>query len=317
MSFQKITAVATRAAFTFAALAAIGCTQRDAIQAPSQPDASASPPAPAPATVKPDVTAKPVVGSPWTLRLPNNVALEMLPVAAGSFTMGSPSSEPEREPYRAYSETQHRVRITRPYWLGKYEVTQAQWQAVMGRNPSYFKGAQRPVEKVSWSEAMEFCQKLTAQERAAGRLPAGYRYTLPTEAQWEYACRAGTTTPFSTGDNLTTAQANYNGNGPYNGNAKGKNRKTTTDVGSFVANAWGFHDMHGNVWEWCSDWDETSPAGGDDPLGAAPGSYRVNRGGSWFDRARRCRSAIRDRYEPLRRQSELGFRLALSSAGEK
>jgi formylglycine-generating enzyme required for sulfatase activity len=247
------------------------------------------------------------------LRLSNNVSLEMLPVAAGSFTMGSPSSEPGR----LYNEAQHRVRITRSYWLGKYEVTQAQWEAVTGSNPSYFKGASRPVERVTWNAAVEFCATLTEQERAAGRLPAGYRYTLPTEAQWEYACRAGTTTPFSTGDNLTTDQANYDGDYPYNGNAKGKNRETTTNVGRFPANAWGFHDMHGNVYEWCRDWYETSPAGGDNPLGAASGSRRVGRGGGWISDARRCRSARR--YGDLLglRNDLLGFRLALSSVDVK
>ncbi|MDR3229736.1 MAG: formylglycine-generating enzyme family protein [Puniceicoccales bacterium] len=259
----------------------------------------------------------PVAGSPWRLRLPNNVLLEMLPVAAGSFTMGSPRSEPEREPYEKGAEAQHRVNITKPYWLGKYEVTQAQWQAVTGRNPSHFKGASRPVENVSWHDAVEFCAKLTAQERAAGRLPAGYRYTLPTEAQWEYACRAGTTTPFSTGDNLTTKQANYDGKLPYNRNAKGEYRGTTMDVGSFPANAWGFHDMHGNVWEWCSDWYETSPAGGDDPLGAASGDDRVFRGGALSSFAQSCRSALRFLLLPSISNGDLGFRLALSSTGAK
>ncbi|MDR3228757.1 MAG: formylglycine-generating enzyme family protein [Puniceicoccales bacterium] len=258
----------------------------------------------------------PVAGSPWRLRLPNNVLLEMLPVAAGSFTMGSPRSEPEREPYRGDSETQHRVNITKPYWLGKYEVTQAQWQAVMNDNPSNFKGAQRPVENVSWHDAVEFCAKLTAQERAAGRLPAGYRYTLPTEAEWEYACRAGTTTPFSTGDNLSTAQANYDGNYPYNGNAKGEYRRATTNVGSFAANAWGFYDMHGNVWEWCRDWYKTLPAGGDDPLGVPSGSRRILRGGSWNIDARYCRSAFRIGGGPDDGDGD-GFRVALSSTGVK
>jgi formylglycine-generating enzyme required for sulfatase activity len=182
--------------------------------------------------------------------------------------------------------------------------------------PSNFKGAQRPVEHVSWTEVMEFCSRLTAQERAAGRLPEGYCYTLPTEAQWEYACRAGTTTPFNTGDNLTTDQANYDGNYPYGGNAKGDFRDTTTPVGIFHANAWGFHDMHGNVWEWCSDRYETTPVGGDDPLGAASGSDRVRRGGGWGSIKQNCRSALRRGDASSFRDSYLGFRLALSSAGD-
>jgi formylglycine-generating enzyme required for sulfatase activity len=301
MSFQKITAAATCAAFTFAALAAVlfattGCCERPAAEPPS-----------------------PVVGSPWTLRLSNNVSLEMLPVAAGSFTMGSPSSEPGREGrFFEGSETQHRVNITKPYWLGKYEVTQAQWEAVTGSTPSEFKGASRPVENVSWTDIVGFCATLTEQERAAGRLPAGYRYTLPTEAQWEYACRAGTTTPFSTGNNLTTGQANYDGNYHYNGNAKGEYRKATTNVGSFAANAWGFYDMHGNVWEWCSDWYGSYLSGSEtDPLGAASGSFRVRRGGGWFYGALSCRSADRNYGVPGFRLNSLGFRLALSSVDVK
>jgi formylglycine-generating enzyme required for sulfatase activity len=270
----------------------------------AQPVSPVPPPPPPPSV--------PVVAKPWTLALPGNVPLELLPVAPGTFLMGSPKNEP----VHFDNETQHSVRITRPYWLGKFPVTQAQWQAVMGSNPSHFKGAQRPVEQVSWEEAQEiFCEKLTNQERAAGRLLLGYRYTLPTEAQWEYACRAGTTTPFNTGRNLTTDQANYNGNYPYNGNPKGKYRETTTDVGSFPANAWGFCDMHGNVWEWCRDWYKTSPAGGDDPLGAASGSIRVDRGGGWIDGAQGCRSAARRCGEPGSRDGDLGFRLALSSVG--
>jgi formylglycine-generating enzyme required for sulfatase activity len=249
--------------------------------------------------------------------LPGNAALEMLPVAAGSFTMGSPSSEPGRERFEKGAEAQRRVNITKPYWLGKYEVTQAQWQAVTGGNSSRYNGASRPVVNVSWNDVVGFCATLTEQERTAGRLPAGYRYTLPTEAQWEYACRAGTTTPFSTGNNLTTEQANYNGRFPYNGNAKGEFRRRTTDVGSFAANAWGLHDMHGNVWEWCSDRYGRTPAGGDDPLGAASGFYRTLRGGGWEDDVRACRSAFRFRGGPHDRSRTLGFRLALSSVGEK
>jgi formylglycine-generating enzyme required for sulfatase activity len=246
----------------------------------------------APATLEATTNAPPpgpVVGSPWTLRLPNNAALEMLPVAAGSFTMGS--------------GTGHRVEITKPYWLGKFEVTQAQWQAVMGSAPSRFKGAQHPVESVSWNDAVEFCEKLTNQERAAGRLPTGYRYTLPTEAQWEYACRAGTT-----GD--------YGGSGALNemgwyGNNSGHK---THDVGGKSPNAWGFYDMHGNVWEWCSDWHGSYPSGSvSDPAGPNSGSDRVLRGGSWNLDSNYCRSAVRDFCSPGYRFG-YGFRVALAPA---
>jgi formylglycine-generating enzyme required for sulfatase activity len=253
----------------------------------------------------------PVIGSALMLALPGNVPLELLPVASGTFLMGSPEDEPKRRD----DETQHDVSITKPYWLGKFPVTQAQWQALMGSNPSWFEGAQLPVENVSWEEAQEiFCEKLTNQERIAGRLPTGYRYTLPTEAQWEYACRAGTTTPFNTGRNLTTDQANYDGTRPYNGNPKGEYRRTTTDVWSFPANAWGFYDMHGNVWEWCSDWYGSYPSGSaTDPTGRDTGRCRVLRGGSWDNGSDLCRSADRYSLTPVIRIG-YGFRVALAPA---
>jgi formylglycine-generating enzyme required for sulfatase activity len=287
--------------------------------APPATSAAVAPATPA-AAAKPNATSSPVVGSPWAVKLPGGVVLEMLPVAPGTFLMGSAKDEPGHAA-EGGTETQHRVHITKPYWLGKYEVTQAQWQAVMGNNPSNFKGARRPVEQVTSFDALAFCRKLTAQERAAGRLPAGFRYTLPTEAQWEYACRAGTTTPFSTGSNLTTDQANYDGNEPYNGHPKGEDRKRTMDIGSFPANAWGFHDMHGNVWEWCGDWaDGYSSESATDPVGNTTGfnaSWRIFRGGGWFTYAEGCRSGHRSRNVPHLRFHCLGFRLALSSVGAK
>ena len=209
--------------------------------------------------------------------------LQMIWVEPGTFTMGSPTSEPDR----SSDETQHQVTLTKGYWLAKHELTQAQWKAVMGPFPFYFKGDNLPVESVSWEEAKAFCDKLQEQESAAGRVPAGYAYQLPTEAQWEYACRAGTTTATAFGNSLSSTQARFNGASPYNGGAKGPYRFGTANVGSYAANAWGFHDMHGNVWEWCADWYGSYPTGSvTDPAGAGSGADRVFRGGSW-DRRRR------------------------------
>jgi formylglycine-generating enzyme required for sulfatase activity len=240
----------------------------------------------------------------------------MQPISAGSFLMGSPEDEPERSD----DETQHRVTLSKPFWLGKYAVTQGQWAVLVGNNPSDFKqvGKDAPVENVSWDDAMAFCKRLTERERVLGRLPEGYEYTLPTESEWEYACRAGTTTPFHTGANLTTSQGNYNGKYPYAGNAKGEYRAATTKVGSFAPNDWGLSDMHGNVWEWCLDWYGDYPKGAViDPTGAFAGSRRVDRGGGWGSSAQCCRSASRYWGEPGYRDSNLGFRLALRSVGNK
>jgi hypothetical protein len=174
----------------------------------------------------------------------------------------------------------------------------------MGNNPSHFKGADRPVETVSWSEVTSFCEKLTELEREADRLPPGMTYQLPTEAQWEYACRAGTTTDFAFGDELTEKDANSE-----------KSMGKTTDVGKYPANAWGFHDMHGNVWEWTADWflEFTSDAVSD-PVGPTDGSVRVRRGGSWFHLANSANSAFRSRYDPAYRSEAQGFRLSLRPA---
>ena len=250
--------------------------------------------------------------------LPGIVPLELVHIHAGSFMMGSPMDEPDRD----VGEFQHRVTLTKDYWLGKYEVTQGQWKAVMGSNlwkaitgsnPSEFKKGDRyPVEQVSWEDAMDFCRKLTKQERSAGRLPMGYEYTLPTEAQWEYACRAGTTTPFSFGSTLNGDKAHCNGNYPY-GMGKEKYLASTTSVGSYAPNAWGLYDMHGDVWEWCRDSYGDYPTGSvTDPVGPSSGSRRVLRGGSWFNFAGGCRSAKRINCAPMCRGSDIGFRVALA-----
>jgi formylglycine-generating enzyme required for sulfatase activity len=244
-----------------------------------------------------------------------NVPSDMVRIQGGTFMMGSPASEASRES----DEAPHQVTVS-GFYLGKYEVTQKEYQALMGTNPSYFKGDNLPVEKVSWYDAVNYCN---ARSRSEGLTPAytvsgtnvtwtrsanGYR--LPTEAEWEYACRAGTTTPFSTGGNITTNQSNYNGNNPYNGNAKGTYREKTTAVGSFAANAWGLYDMHGNVWEWCWDWYGAYPSGAQtDPMGASSGALRVTRGGSWIVNGQYLRSAYRNSYYPSNSYSYLGFRL--------
>jgi formylglycine-generating enzyme required for sulfatase activity len=211
--------------------------------------------------------------------------------------MGSPYSESGRRD----DEDEHEVTLKRPFWLGRTPVTQAQYEAVMGVNPARFKGqgADLPVESVSWDDAMAFCRKLTERERAAGRLPAGHVYTLPTEAQREYACRAGTRGRYA-GD--LNAIAWFSGN----------SGEKPQPVARKQPNAWGLYDMQGNVWEWCRDWYgryPTEPVS--DPTGPARGSTRVYRGGAWFHSADLCRSAHRYRMEPDYRGSLLGFRVAL------
>ena len=247
------------------------------------------------------------VGAAWTVPDYN---IEMIWIAPGSFTMGEDSSA-------------HRVTLTKGYWLGKYEVTQGQWQAVMGSNPSNFKnvGPNGPVEKVSWTDAMDFCRKLTERERAAGRLPAGYEYTLPTEAQWEYACRAGTTTAFGYGNSEGSlyqygnyCESSNTNDLSWKDTSHNDGYDKTAPVGHYKPNAWGLYDMHGNVWEWCSDWYGDYPSGSaTDPTGPNSGSGRVYRGGSWYGDASGCRAACRFNCDPSNRNNNLGFRLALSS----
>jgi len=221
------------------------------------------------------------------------LALDLIWIAPGTFQMGSTDGNDDERPVT-------RVTLSRGFWLGKTEVTQAQWQEVMGNNPSTFQGATRPVEHVSWDEAMQFCERLSERERAAGRLPEGYGYTLPTEAQWEYACRAGTTGRYA-GD--------LDAMGWYSANSGSQ----TQPVARKQANAWGLHDMHGNVWEWCLDRHGNYPGGSvTDPSGASSGSGRVFRGGCFFDSAVLCRSAGRLWNVPGGRFRFLGFRLALS-----
>ncbi|MDJ0796964.1 MAG: bifunctional serine/threonine-protein kinase/formylglycine-generating enzyme family protein [Calothrix sp. MO_167.B12] len=232
--------------------------------------------------------------------LGNGVKLEMVQIPGGTFTMGSPEGKPIRkllgliagsedeEEGRSDCESpQHTVTI-QPFFMGKYVVTQAQYQAIMGKNPSHFKGVKQPVEMVSWDDAVTFCQRLSQKTRRT--------YRLPSEAEWEYACRAGTTTPFYFGETITPDLVNYNGNYPYGSASKGKYRKQTTDVGSFPPNAFGLYDMHGNVWEWCQDtWHSNYNGAPTD--GSAwfdnDNSYRMMRGGSSLSLPIYCRSAYR------------------------
>ncbi|MEO5958340.1 MAG: SUMF1/EgtB/PvdO family nonheme iron enzyme, partial [Opitutaceae bacterium] len=206
---------------------------------------------------------------------------------------------------RHRDETLHRVTLTRPFWLGKTPVTQAQYEAVMGSNPAHFKdqGSNLPVESVSWEDAMNFCRKLTEHERSAGRLPANLAFTLPTEAQREYACRAGTAGRYA---GELNAIAWYSGNSD----------ERPQPVARKQANAWGLFDMQGNIWEWCLDWYDSYPDPEQpvaDPTGPARGSRRVYRGGAWFHSADLCRSAARFKVEPAYRGSLLGFRIALTT----
>jgi formylglycine-generating enzyme len=231
----------------------------------------------------------------------SDLGLEMLWVKHGAFIMGSSKGEAKRDE----DEIHHQVTLTKGFYLGKYEVTQAQWERVMGNNPSIFKGADRPVEKVSWNDAVEFCKKLTEIETKAGRVPQGMSYQLPTEAQWEYACRAGTTTKYSWGDDINPKLANYTDSG----------LKKTMAVGSYRPNPWGFYDMHGNVWEWCADWFGEYPTSSvTDPIGVASGSIRVSRGGSWDYVGPYLRSAKRNYSPPSYRSYVIGFRVGFQSS---
>jgi formylglycine-generating enzyme required for sulfatase activity len=254
----------------------------------------------------------------------NSLGKKMVLIPAGKFLMGSPDSEDGRQ---SDEGPQHEVEITRPFYLGVYQVTQDEYQRVMGSNPSYFsangggkgevKGQETgrfPVEDVSWRKAVQFCRKLSElpEEKCARR-----NYRLPTEAEWEYACRAGTGTAFSFGNSLSSKEANFDGDYPYGAAAKARYLERTTVVGSYQGNAFGLFDMHGNVWEWCADWYDaayyaTSPK--KDPEGSTSSAEgrRVLRGGSWDDHGVDCRAAYRYGLAPADRINPFGFRLACS-----
>jgi len=223
----------------------------------------------------------------------------------GTFMMGSPTNEASR-----YSnETQHRVTLTRGFWLLEMAVTQEMWESLMAENPSDFQGnLNLPVERVSWNHCQDYIQKLNDMDIA----PSGYKFSLPTEAQWEYACRAGTTTPFNFGSAINGDKANCNGSWPF-GEREGKYHGKTSEAGSYPANAWGLYDMHGNVWEWCSDWYDVYPSVEvTDPAGGLIGTNRITRGGCWGVNGKLCRSAFRLLSHPtLSENTNTGLRIAL------
>jgi formylglycine-generating enzyme required for sulfatase activity len=264
---------------------------------------------PLPAAAPP---AKPVEQPPQA----QEMAGGFVRVPGGTFMMGSPGGEPNHQD----DETLHQVTVS-AFLISKYEVNQEDYERVMSANPSYAKGKNLPVEMVSWDDAIEYCNRLSEKE---GLTPVYSRsgdsviwnlkasgYRLPTEAEWEYACRAGTSSTFSTGDNITTHEANYNGNRPYNGNAKGSYMQTTMPVGSYPPNPWGLYDMHGNVCEWCWDWyAEYGTASQTNPQGASGGRRgRVARGGGYREAGADQRSAVRFYGEPSYRLNDLGFRI--------
>lgn len=251
-------------------------------------------------------------GSALTIDLGNGITLPMVKIAAGSFTMGSPVSES----FSRDNEVPHTVTLTQDYYMGATEVTQDQWFIVMGTMPSKQQGnGKLPVECVSWDDAMAFCAKLTEMERSANRLGRDEVYTLPTEAQWEYACRAGSQTPFAFGNVLDGTMANIDGNHPY-GETHNETRylNATTLVGSYAPNAWGLYDMHGNVMEWCLDCyvADLGKQAATDPFNdkSETSQYRVYRGGNYRDIAGGCRSAQRYFNLPHFKYNYLGFRVA-------
>ena len=271
---------------------------------------------------EPPAAAKPIVT--------NSIGMKLAPIPSGQFVMGSPRDEAERDD----KEERHEVVITKPFYIGVHEIQQSEYIEVMQgsdnlRDRSVFKGPSRPVENVEWKTAKIFCERLTAraEEQAAGR-----SYRLPTEAEWEYACRGGTSTAFHFGKSISSEQVNFNGQYPLAGGNPSKYLRRTTVVGSYKPNSFGLYDMHGNVAEWCSDWYDPgyyldSPE--EDPLGPPFGIvdtkftnngnqnfFVVVRGGCWVDDARACRTAYRFRAMPNTRYQLIGFRVVCEMKGK-
>ena len=269
-------------------------TQKKPQKPPVQQNQPVTPqPAPAPTPEPTPVVSESDAESMTNFDLGNGVELTLVPVSKGSFSYGSPKSEKGR-----YSnENLRKVSTKDDFYIGTYEVTQAQYAAVTGQNPSKFKGDSLPVENVTWDNAVMFCEKLNA----GGHAPAGWKFALPTSQQWEYACRAGTTTPFSFGSVLNGDKANCYGSAPYGTTTKGAYLKKTQPVGSYAANDWGIYDMHGNVWEWCQNTVKGKR------------TYEI-RGGSWATAAKDCRSATRSVQKPSKPDYRTGFRVVLVRA---
>jgi formylglycine-generating enzyme len=264
-----------------------------------------------------------LVASPTALRaqdddktLANSIGMKLALIPAGKFVMGSPATEAERDS----EELPHEVTISKPFYMGVHEVTQRQWEKILGKNPSFFKQANSdyPLEQVRWTEAADFCRRLSdlAAEKTAGRV-----YRLPTEAEWEYACRAGSTTPFHFGAALSSKLANFDGRFPYGGADQGPNLAKPAKVGSYPPNAWGLYDMHGNVAEWCADWydpayyknspseNPTGPEKGVVKTGFGKDFFRVVRGGCWLDEGRALRAAYRFRLQSSEPYRWVGLRV--------
>lgn len=233
-------------------------------------------------------------GDVKTITLPGGATMEMIWCEPGVFAMGSPPDEPGR----FEDETQHTVTISRGFWLGKYEVTQRQWESVMHSNLARFKGPDHPIENISWHDCMTFVRRVKSETKLAVR--------LPTEAEWEYACRAGSESPVA-GNGKLPDMAWYDGN----------SECQTHEVGTHAPNAWGFFDMHGNVLEWCADWFSVPSGNTVDPKGPPSGSFKMLRGGCWFFYERDCRSAYRLRRDPTLRNCIFGFRLACTEIPEQ
>jgi formylglycine-generating enzyme required for sulfatase activity/tRNA A-37 threonylcarbamoyl transferase component Bud32 len=243
----------------------------------------------------------------FTVYLGNDTSLDLVAIPGGKFLMGSPSTEKGHND----NESPQREVTVSPFYLARYPITQAQWEAVMGKNPAAFKGADRPVEGVSWDDCLQFCEQLSQI--------SGLNFRLPSEAEWEYACRAGTNTPFHFGETITSDLANYNGNYTYAEETQGKFRQETTPVGSFPPNAFGLYDMHGNVWEWCGDtWQknyEGAPTDGRAWINKNNNEkqLRVLRGGSWYMDPENCRCAIRFKIGAGYRGNRFGVRVLASA----
>jgi formylglycine-generating enzyme required for sulfatase activity len=243
----------------------------------------------------------------------NGLGMRLVWIPPGTFTMGSPKDEPGR----GSSEEQVRVTITRGFWFSQHEAMQGDWQEVMHETrwrdtENLRKGTNYPVSFVNWGEAVEFCDRLTAQERLALRLPSNWRYSLPTEAQWEYACRARSKSRFSFGND----ESELEDFAWYRKNAGDAGEGYAHLIEHRAANPWGLFDVHGNVWEWCSDWYREKLVAGSDPVGPSTGLFRVIRGGSWSDRAHSCRSATRGNSTSTVRSTDLGFRVAAVPSGK-